>query len=224
MGRTSVEKLSDQFLLLYLVNDVSKRSPFVFETKVQKLAFISEREMFNNGEKGFDYYFIKFYHGPYSAELKGDLNNLVQLDIFEAVPTRRGAKIVPTRRCVNIVRDFDDLIKRNQIFIQKISNVNKRFGILGFQRLLNSVYRMQSPLHQYRRGRRPPTIASLPLKTPLLKRIPEEMASKTFSITPEEVEDLFMNFDLKTVKGLSQAMKEMRAGRLRTHEEVFSNL
>lgn len=224
MSRTSVEKLSDQFLLLYLVKDVSKRTPFVPETKVQKLAFISEREMLRKGEKGFDYYFIKLLYGPYSAELDNDLNHLVQLGIVKAVPTGRGANIMPTQRGAIILRDFDDLIKRNQIFIQRISNINRRFGVLGFRRLLNSVYHMQSPLHKYRKGGRPPTIASLPVKTPLLKRISEEMASKTFSITPREVEDLLMNFDSETVKGLSQAMKEMRAGELRTHEQVFSAL
>ena len=223
-GRTSVEKLTDQFLLLYLINDVSKRTPFVPETKVQKLTFISEREMLSNSEKGFDYYFIKLLYGPYSPELDNDLHTLVQSEIVEAVPTGRGADIVPTGRGANILRDFKDLIERNQIFVRRILDINRRYGILGFKRLLNSVYHMQSPLHKYRRGRRPPTIASLPLRTPLLKRISGEMASKTFSVTPEEVEDLLMNFDPKTVKELSQAMKEMRAGGLRTHEQVFSNL
>jgi len=223
-GKTSVEKSADQFLLLYLINDVSKRTPFVPETKVQKLVFISEREMIGNSEKGFNYYFVKLLYGPYSAELDNDLNRLVQSEIAKAVPTERGANIIPTQRCANILRDFNDLIERNQTFVQRISHINRRFGTLGFQRLLNSVYHMQSPLHKYRKGKRPPTIASLPLKAPLLKPISEEMASKTFSITPAEVEDLLMNFDPETVKGLSQAMKEMRAGGLRTHEQVFADL
>ena len=224
MARTSVEKVTDQFLLVYLIDDVSKRSHFVPVTKVQKLAFISEREMFNNREKGFDYYFIKLLHGPYSAELENDLNNLVQIGVVDAEPVGRGTNIVPTRRCEDILTDFSDLIKRNQVFAKRILDTNRRFGILGFKRLLSSVYHMQSPLHKYRRGRRPPTIASLPFRAPLLKSIPEEIAGRTFSITPEEVEDLRMNFDVKTVRELSQAMKEMRAGRLRTHEQVFSNL
>ena len=187
-GRTSVEKLVDKLLLLYLIDDVSERTPFVTKTKIQKLVFISEREMLTNSEKGFNYYFIKLPHGPYSAELDNDLmrarNSLVQSEIVGIEPTGRGANIIPTRRCVNILRDFNDLIERNQIFVQRISDINRRFGILGFKRLLKAVHHMQSPLHKYRKGKRPPTIASLPLRTPLLKRIPEEMASKTFSITP----------------------------------------
>lgn len=222
--RTPVERLTDQFLLLYLISDVSKRTPFVPETKIQKLTFISEREMLWNAEKGFNYYFIKLLYGPYSTQLDNDLNSLVQAVIVKAEPTGRGVDIAPTQKSANILRDFNDLIRRNQIFVRRISDINRRYGILGFKRLLNSVYHMQTPLHKYRKGRRPPTIASLPLRTPLLKPISEEMASKTFSITPEEVEDLVMNFSPKTVKELSQAMKEMRAGVLRTHEQVFSNL
>lgn len=220
-GKTSVEKLADQLLLLYLIDDVSKRTPFVPETKVQKLVFISEREMLRNSEKGFNYYFIKLLYGPYSAELDNDLNSLVQSKIVEAEPTGRGANIVSTQRCANILRDFNDLIRRNQIFVRRISDINRRFGILGFKRLLNSVYHMQSPLHKYRKGKRPPTIASLPLKTPLLKPIPEEMASKTFSITPEEIATLEIYFDTEAYESLVQASRSAKEKPLLSFKEVF---
>ena len=224
MVRTLPEKLSDQFLLLYLINDVSERTPFVHQTKIQKLVFISEREMLANDEKGFNYYFIKLLYGPFSQELDNDLNDLVQTKIVRAEPTGRGAKIIPAQRCSDILKDFNDLIERNQAFVQRIREVNRRYGILGFKRLLKAVHHMQSPLHKYRKRRRPPTIASFPLRTPLIRPISEELARKTFSITPEEAEDLLMNLDPKTVEKLSQAMKEMRSGRLRTHDQVFSNL
>lgn len=221
MVRTSSEKLADQFLLLYLINDVSKRTPFVPQTKIQKLVFISEREMLRNDEKGFNYYFIKLLYGPYSPELDNDLNSLVQLEIIGAEPTGRGAKIISTRRCRNILKDFNDLIERNQIFVQKISEINRRFGILGFKRLLKAVHHMQSPLHKYRKGKRPPTIASLPLKAPLLKCIPEDMASETFSITPEEIATLEIYFDTEAYESLVEASKSAKEKRLLRFKEVF---
>lgn len=221
MVRTSVEKLTDQFLLLYLINDVSERTPFLPVTKIQKLAFISEREMLRKGEKGFNYYFIKLLYGPYSAELDNDLNSLVQSEIVSAKPTGRGSKIIPTRRCRNILKDFNDSIERNRIFVQKISEVNRRFGILGFKRLLKAVHHMQSPLHKYRKGKRPPTIASLPLKTPLLKRIPEDTASEIFSLTPEEIATLEIYFDTEAYESLVEASKSAKEKPLLSSKEVF---
>ena len=221
MVRTSVEKLVDQFLVLYLINDVSKRTPFVPVTKIQKLVFISEREMLRNSEKGFNYYFIKFFYGPYSAELDNDLNNLAQSAIVGAEPTGRGVKVIPTRRCANILRDFDDLIERNQIFVQRISDVNRRFGILGFKRLLKAVHHMQSPLHKYRKGKRSPTIASLRFRTPLLRRIPEETASETFSITPKEIATLEIYFDAEAYESLVKASRSAKENPLLSFEEVF---
>lgn len=221
MARTQVENLADQFLILYLINDVSRRTPFVPQTKIHKLAFISEREMIKNNEKGFNYYFIKFYHGPYSAELDKDLNSLVQSKIVKTEPMGRGIQISLTQRGADFLRDFSDLVERNQSFLQTISDVNARYGILGFKRLLNAVYHMQSPLHQYRKGKRPPTIASLRLKTPLLKPISEEMASKCFSITPEEIATLEIYLDIEAYESLVEASKSAKEKRLLSSEEVF---
>lgn len=221
MVRTSEEKLADQFLLLYLIHDVSKRTPFVPITKVQKLAFISEREMLTNNEKGFNYYFIKLLYGPYSQDLDADVNDLVQARIIDAEPTGRGAKITPTRRSANILKDFNGLIERNEGIIQKVEGINRQYGILGFKRLLKAVHHMQSPLHKYRKGKRPPTIASLPLRTPLLKPISKEDAIRTFSITPQEVATLEIYFDTEAYESLVEASKSAREKPLLDSTEVF---
>jgi len=221
MVRTLAERFADQFLLLYLINDVSKRTPFIPVTKIQKLVFISEREMLRSSEKGFNYYFIKLLYGPFSQDLENDLNNLVQSEIVDIEPTGWGVKIRPTRKSRNILGDFDELIERNKAFIQKIKDTNRRFGILGFKRLLKAVHHMQSPMHKYRKGKRPPSIASLSLRTPLLKPIPEETASKTFSMTPKEIATLEIYFDTEAYESLIKASRSAREKPLLGSKEVF---
>lgn len=221
MARSPVEKLADQFLLLYLIDDLSERTPFVPQTKVHKLVFISEREMITNQEKGFNYYFIKLLYGPFSQELDTDLNSLVQLGLLEATPTGRGIQIAPTSRSANILEDFKDLIERNDVFIERISATNERYGTLGFKRLLNAVYHMQSPLHKYRRRKRPPTIASLSLRTPLVKSIPEEEADEAFSITPQEIATLEIYFDAEAYESLAEAIRSAKEKPFMKSRDVF---
>ena len=213
--------MTDQFLLTYLLNDLSKRTSFIYETKIHKLGFISEREMIDSYEKGFNYYFIKLYHGPYSFELNDDLNDFAQSKIIETEPSDKGTTIIPTDRCAEILNDFGSLARRNRTFLRTIDSVNRRYGTLGLKKLLNAVYRMQSPLHQYRKRMRPPTIASLPLRAPLAKAIPAEEARTAFIITHEEIATLEIYLDKEAFDSLAQAGKSARKERFLSLDEVF---
>ena len=221
MAKTLTSKLTDQFLLTYLLNDLSRRTSSIYETKIHKLAFISEREMINNLEKGLNYYFIKLYHGPYSSGLNEDLNDFAQFGIIETEPSDKGTVIAPTHRCAEIINDFGSLARRNRVFLRRISDVNRRYGTLGLKRLLNAVYRMQSPLHEYRKRGRSPTIASLPLRTPLAKSISDDIARIAFSATPEEIATLEIYFDKEAFDSLAQASKSAKKEHLLSRKEVF---
>lgn len=73
-------------------------------------------------------------------------------------------------------------------------------------------------------GGKDQTIADLQPRTPMLYPLKPNNVKIEFELTNDDVENLLMNFDVKTVKMSLQAMKEMRAGGLLTHEQVFSNL
>jgi len=219
--RTLASKLTDQFLLTYLLNDLSRRTGFIYETKMHKLAFISEREMVNNCEKGFNYYFIKLYHGPYSFELNDDLNDFAQSEIIVTEPSDKGTTIIPTEKCTRILSDFGSLARRNRVFLRRIDHVNRRYGTLGLTKLLNAVYHMQSPLHEYEKQRRPPTIASLPLRAPLIKAISDEVAKTAFSITREEIATLEIYFDKEAFDSLTQASESAKKEHLLNSHDVF---
>jgi len=212
MPRTPRDKAVDHLLTIYLVNDAFSRRKLRFlpETKLQKLVFLSEKSMIDERKKGFNFYFVKLIHGPFSQELKNGLGKLLQTRFLNDFG------LMPTDHAKMILEDFQDVIKRNRTFFQKIDTVNEHFATMSLERLLKLVYAMP-----WGRGR---TIEDLPLRTPMLYPMKPSNVVAELEITDDEVEDLLMNFNPEAVKELSQAMSEMREGRTLTYEQVFSNL
>jgi len=214
MARTLRDKAIDQFLTLYLINDVFSRKNLSLlpSTKLQKLVFLSEKTMIDKREKGFNFYFIKLVHGPFSPELENDISKLIQDGFINDLELR------PTNNTRLILEDFQSVIDRNQTFLAKINRVNDTFARMSLQKLLSVIYSMP-----WGRGRGR-TIADLPQRTPMLYPMKPEIVATEFEITENEAEDLLMNFDPEAIKDLSQAMKDAREGKWRTYEQVFSDL
>jgi uncharacterized protein YwgA len=213
MPRTPKEKVTDQFLAVYLMNDAFSRVrlQFMGETKLQKLVFLSERSMISERMKGFNFRFIKFIHGPYSQELRNNLGTLLQTEFINDFG------LAPTDIVKMILEDFQDVIKKNQAFLQQIKIVNDHYAKMPLEELLKAIYAMPF-------GGKGLTIADLPLRRPMLYPLKPDNVKIEFELTNDEVENLLMNFDARTVKTSLQAMKEMRTGGLLTHEQVFSDL
>lgn len=214
MARTIREKAIDHLLTIYLINDVFSRKNLHLlpSTKLQKLVFLSEKQMIDKREKGFNFYFIKLVHGPFSQELENDLGKLVQDGFISDL----GLK--PMVNAKLILEDFQDVIDRNQTFFKKINTVNDNFACMPLQQLLTIIYAMP-----WGRGKGQ-TIADLPQRKPMLYPMKPEIVATEFEITDNEAEDLLMNFDPDAIKDLSGAMKDAREGRWRTYEQVFSDL
>jgi uncharacterized protein YwgA len=214
MVRTFKDKAIDYLLTIYLINDAFSRRNlrFLSETKLQKLVFLSEKSMIDERQKGFNFYFIKLTHGPFSQELRRTVEKLLQTRFLNDF------RLEPTDNVKLILEDFQGVIERNQTFFQKIDTVNDRFARMGLEQLLDVVYAMPWG----RGGAR--TIAELPPRTPMLYPMKPHVIVKEFKVTDDEAEDLLMNFDPEAIKDLSEAMKDAREGRWRTYEQVFSDL
>ena len=210
MARTPKEKAVDSLLTLWLVDDAFSRKDlkFLSETKLQKLVFLSEKSMIDEREKGFNYYFIKLTHGPFSQELRSNMNKLLQIRYLNDF----GLNL--TGLAHSVLQDFQDVIERNPVFFQKICRVNDQFAPMPLPQLLRIVYAMPWG----RRGSR--TIADLSPRTPMLYPMKQHQVREEFDISEKEAEDLLMNFDPKAVKDMLRAMKEMRAGRLLERERI----
>jgi len=213
MVRTFKDKATDYFLTAFLVNNAFTRwnIRFLQDTKLQKLIFLSEKSMIEQCEKGFNFYFIKLTHGPFSEELKNSYDNFSQIKFLNDF----GLK--PTVHTRMILEDFQDVIKRNQVFFKKIDEVNEQYARMPLEKLLKIIYAMP-----WGRGTR--TIADLPLHTPILYPMKPERISLEFKITDDEAEDLLMNFDPEAIHDLSEAMRDAQEGRWKTYEQVFSDL
>jgi len=217
--RSLASKMTDQFLLTYLLNDLYKRTKYIYETKIHKLTFLSEKAMINRREKGFNYYFVKFFHGPYSFELDSDLNDFAESEVIKVEPSNRGSKVIPTNRCIRILSDFGSLARRNRVFLRSISAINRQYGEMGLERLLKLVYQMKNPLYKY--GKSAPTIANLSLRTPLIKPLSPRMADVGFSITSEEIATLEIYFDKEAFNSLTQASESAKSEPFLNFDEVL---
>jgi len=209
MARTNVEKAVDRLLALYLLHDAfsRNRTNFIQETKLQKLVFLSEWRMIDERNKGFNFYFIKLVHGPFSQELETDVAKLIQVGLVN----RRGLE--PTGHADIILEDFRDVIERNSPFTKYIKAANDGFAGVSLKELLNVIYAMSWGGDK--------TIRDLPPRTPMLFPMKTQNVASEFSITDEEAEDLLMNFDPKAIRILVQATEEMRTGKMRSDEHAL---
>jgi len=178
-GRSEEEKVADLLLLLYLIWDSQKRGYAILgETKLQKLVFLAERRMLGKKYKGFNYNFIRLDFGPYSWELKRDLNLLLESGIVIDDPSEG---LIVSRKGEKILKEILSILERNREFINIIEEVNKECAKLDLKELLERVYSMKRPL----KGPKI-TIREVKHRSPLLRRIRKEHATKTFLLTEEE--------------------------------------
>jgi len=210
VARTTNEKLADQLLLLYQIKDASQYFCFLSETKLQKLVFLTEKSMLDKHEKGFNYNYIKLSFGTYSPELRTDLNKLVQLGLIGCQWHH------PTSLVLSILKDFEDLFKRNYNFTKKIEEINKTYAGMELNKLLDVVGDMPHPYLKTTKK-----IRDLKLRTPLLYRILQEQAKNSFEITPEEIATLEIYFDPESLESLVSANESAKKTPLLKFEEVF---
>lgn len=209
MARNPIEKLIDNFLLIFQITDALEHVRYVYETKLQKLSFLSELEMLKQRHKGFNYRFIKLNYGPFSQELRCDLGDLIQQELLKE-------DLRPTEEAYSLLEDFKDLLNRNEIFCNKIANINRKYSQIPTNKLVHLVHLMP---HPYLRPAR--KIGNLSPRTPILYPIKPQMATASFHITQEEIADLELCLDKTVSSSIAEAMKDARTQRLLSHKEVF---
>ena len=194
-GRTVEEKVTDRFLLLYLLDDAGMG---IGDTKLQKLAFLSERDMNLQGRKGFNYNFIKLDYGPYSSHLVQDVKVLMELGFITGFAHK------PTRKGRILLGSFCDLIDRNQVFIEKIQSVNRQYVHIPRDRLVEVVHSMRNP-------ERPGlTIHETKLRHYILKRTRMWIDERAFDINENVIASLELSFDPKASKAIKASLQEAK--------------
>jgi len=212
MVRTSEDKTIDQFLTLYVINECYKTYNLrgLSETKLQKLIFLSEKKLIDQSWKALNYNFMKFFHGPFSSELRSNLERFVELNYINEPWLKF------TNNLTVMLDDFNDLLIKNRDFIKKIDKVLETYAKIPTDKLLRLVYKMP-----WGRGR---TIGSLSMKTPMLYPIKSRKAVKQFVVSENELEDLEICFNQKLSEDIEKAFLEMKQGRKISHETIFGKL
>jgi hypothetical protein len=184
--RTWKEEVSDRILLLYLINKSNDCGDVDGDTKLQKLVFLSERDMIDSKIKGFDFYFFKFIHGPFSRQLENDMGVIEDWGAYlpdEHILTSAGRKVVEL---------IPEIWSRNIDVTSKIDRIQDTFADKPLRSILNYVYNLEHPFYKPERK-----IRDLKKLTPILYKMKEEKASTSFTITESELEtiDILLDFD-----------------------------
>lgn len=194
-GRTLEEVFTDKFLLLYLLSDANRRMGV---TKIHKLTFLSERDMKLQGEKGFNFNFIKLEWGPYSSDLKKDIEEFKDCGIIN-VSTH-----MPTKHGRLILENFQHILEKNQSIVRKIQHVNSEYAHIDRDRLVKIVHSMINPERPWM------TIHNTPSRSYILKRLKIAHENRAIQLTDSEIASLEIYFEPELFASLRSALEEAK--------------
>ena len=140
MVRTLREQALDRLLLLLLVDQVERP---VGDTGLQKLVFLTEKELLSNNMEGFHYVFIKLKFGPYSRKLEQDKSDLVYSGHLEDRDERGW---VLSERGRMILERFKPVLDRNKNVVDVMKEIASRYADLKLKDLLELVHQLPRPL------------------------------------------------------------------------------
>ena len=169
------------------------------DTKVHKLAFLSELEMKLQGYKGFNFNFIKLPYGPYSADLKKDLDGMVESRLI----TDYAHKISQYGK--KILENFDYLLENNSVFVEKIHEVNEIFSNIQRDSLVDIVHGMQNPERPWL------TIDETRRGSYILKRMKLCQEDRVFKLTESDIASLEIYFNPRTFASLRLSLHEAKS-------------
>jgi uncharacterized phage-associated protein len=206
-------ELTNRLMLLWLINDASKRCS-VGVTKVHKLTYLSQYEMIKQQEKGFSYEFIKLPMGPFSDEVKEDIN---WLKIYDLVTYHRNVDnryFKLSKFGLKILSDFTELFTRNEVFTQKIADINHSYAGYTAQHLVDIVHKQPNPCCPSI------TIDDTMQQEPILKPLMGN-AKQEFVITNEETETLEIYLDAESYESAIESCRSAQTKPLLSLNEVF---
>jgi len=205
-GRTIEEKITDRFLLIFLIADARRG---IGDTKLQKLAFLSEFDMKLQGRKGFNYNFIKLDFGPYSSDLVQDVLVLEKLGLI----TKFAHK--PTQKGVKTLEAFQYLIENNPIFIEKIQQINSQYSSIERDALVKIVHSLKNP-------ERPGlTIHDTKPRHYILKRTRYWKEERAFQLDERAIASLELAFDPDASMSLRMSLEDAKINPSLKYNEVL---
>jgi hypothetical protein len=203
MNRTKNEKFADVALLLYLIGLFrSKSGLYLGITKLDKLTFLSEKEMLDQKVRGFNYEFFKWHHGPLSTDIYTDLDVLRRAGFVSG-----NEDIALTAHGVEALRKLRPLFKDHRLVTTPIDVVTRRSAGLTTQNLTERVYETTVT---YPMGSK--KIKDIPKGQVILSPPARERTSATFELNDSWLETLEIILDREGYDSLKRATIEAEKG------------
>jgi len=208
MARTIQEKVIDRLLTLYVIHRCRIKHGIdnISETKMHKLMFYSEKKLNERRCKSLNYLFVKLLYPAYSAELRKDLNELVELNFLE------GPFFSEKRKTQMILEDFHEVFLNNREIMDLIDSEVDENAPIETEALVQKTKKMRW------RNR---LIEELKNGTPLVYPLKPTKARCFFKISKEDYEDLAICLSPRISKDMVEAFNELRRGQRLSHAEVF---
>jgi uncharacterized phage-associated protein len=195
------QKVVDRLLTLYLYNKVSERGRMWGDVKLQKLIFLSEKEMINQQKAGYNYKFFRWEHGPMSKGVYEDHEFLQTHGLVSE------ESMGITEDGESLLDSASDLLSQNIDFLHTIDEVVDKYGTLSGAKLKQVVYDIEvSPLTRSESFR----VEDIPEGVDIFFPLPDDFVEEQFTIDEGWVETLDIMFTKESREGLIRDIQRAR--------------
>lgn len=199
-SRDDGQRLVDRLLLLYLFDRVSEVNRITGDVKLQKLVFLSEKEMIENEIQGMNYNFFRWDLGPMS---KGVYEDHAFLCENELVSESDGTILSTGER---ILSKVVPLLQKNPEFARTIDDIVQSYGSISGGRLKNIVYDKEVNLP----GEDPVAVRDIQRGKTILDPVKEQYGDTTFDLPEEWIETLSIMLDPDARESVEEAITQAK--------------
>ena len=196
-GRLITDRVVNNFLLLYIIDLTNRFGRLEDTLKIQKLAFLIQKEYVRRKWKGLNYTYFRWHKGPFSADLNADLDVLRHLGLVS-----NSWPIELTEEGLELLESARELDDGNKKFIKIIDKIVEKYATWTPDEIKKYVYSLQIVVPKKRKRMR---IADTMPGTLLLYRMTNKKSTDIFDISEDWQATLELAFDQEAIESLKNA-------------------
>ena len=191
------DRIRNIVLLMYLVRKTNEKFVMEDNLKVQKLVFLSQKELTAKKMNGFAYLFLRWLKGPFSGDLNNDIVLLKQMKLLRWGDDR----IELTEEGEHILESLHEIMENNKGFSDIIDDIIEEYGFLSPDEMKEKVYQMEIVVPKDRKVMR---IEEIPPKKLILFGLSRKNTEIEFNINEEWLDTLEVLFDDEAIQFLER--------------------
>ncbi len=196
-GGLITDRVVNNFLLLYII-DLTNRLGHMEDTlKIQKLAFLVQKEYVRRKWKVLNYNYFRWHKGPFSADLNADLDVLRHLGLIS-----NNWPIELTKEGSNLLESTRELEDDNKKYIKIIDRIVEKYANYTPDEIKHHVYNLQIVVPKLGKRMR---IEDTKPGTLLLYRMTKKKSTDIFDISEDWLATLELAFDQEDIESLKNA-------------------